>query len=100
MALSDLSQGCSNKFDAVVINKNVTRLTTQGCNNTAIMNVLGLLEQPCKGRTIRYLWGGGGGGGWANTKKKFAHRKNPEKKYRKNNKPIEKKNRARTRGEF
>ena len=38
---------------------------------------------PCKGRTIRYLRGGGGGwGGWANTKKKFAHRKNPEKKYR------------------
>ena len=32
-----------------------------------------------KGRTIRYLRGGGG---WAITKKKFAHRKNPEKKYR------------------
>jgi hypothetical protein len=27
---------CSNKFDTVMINKNVTRLTTQGCNNTAI----------------------------------------------------------------
>jgi hypothetical protein len=34
MALSDLSQGCSNKSDTVMINKNVTRLTTQGCNNT------------------------------------------------------------------
>jgi hypothetical protein len=33
---SDLSQGCSNKSDTVMINKNVTRLTTQGCNNTAI----------------------------------------------------------------
>jgi hypothetical protein len=32
---------------------------------------------PFKGRTIRYLMGG-----WANTKKTFAHRKNPEKKYR------------------
>jgi hypothetical protein len=36
MALSELSQGCSNKSDTVMINKNVTRLTTQGCNNTAI----------------------------------------------------------------
>ena len=35
MALSDLSQDCSNKSDTVMINKNVT-LTTQGCNNTAI----------------------------------------------------------------
>jgi hypothetical protein len=25
------------------------------------------------------IWGGGG---WANTKKKFTHRKNPEKQYR------------------
>ena len=41
-----------------------------------------------KGRTIRYLRGGGGG--WANTKKKFAHRKNPEKNIV-HNKPIEKK---------
>jgi hypothetical protein len=32
MALSDLSQGCSKSL----INKNVTRLTTQGCNNVAI----------------------------------------------------------------
>jgi hypothetical protein len=30
-----------------------------------------------------------GGGGWANTKKKFAHRKNPEKNIV-HNKPIEK----------
>ena len=30
-----------------------------------------------KGRTIRYLRGG-----WAITQKKFAHRNNPEKKYR------------------
>jgi hypothetical protein len=29
-------QGCSNKSDTVMINKNVTRLTAQGCNNTAI----------------------------------------------------------------
>jgi hypothetical protein len=36
MALSDLLQGCSNKSDTVMINKNVTRLTTQGCNNTVI----------------------------------------------------------------
>jgi hypothetical protein len=36
MALSDLSQCCSIKSDTVMINKNVTRLTTQGCNNTAI----------------------------------------------------------------
>jgi hypothetical protein len=36
MELSDLSQGCSNKSDTVMINKNATRLTTQGCNNTAI----------------------------------------------------------------
>jgi hypothetical protein len=36
MALSDLSQCCSNKSDTVMINKNVTRLTTQGCNNTVI----------------------------------------------------------------
>ena len=41
------------------------------------VQVLGFLR---KGRTIRYLRGGGEG--WANTKKKFAHRKNPEKKYR------------------
>jgi hypothetical protein len=51
MALSDLSQGCSNKSDTVMINKNVTRLTTQGCKNTAIclyiMTVSDLLEQPC-----------------------------------------------------
>ena len=49
MELSDLSQGCSNKSDTVMINKNVTRLTTQGCNNTAIsiMTVSDLLEQPC-----------------------------------------------------
>jgi hypothetical protein len=49
MELPDLSQGCSNKSDTVVINKNVTRLTTQGCNNTAIsiMTVSDLLEQPC-----------------------------------------------------
>ena len=52
MALSDLSQGCSiNKSDTVMINKNVTRWTTQGCNNTAIswvfMTVSDLLEQPC-----------------------------------------------------
>jgi hypothetical protein len=48
MALSDLLQGCSNKSDTVVINRNVTRLTTQGqgCNNTA-MTVSDLLEQPC-----------------------------------------------------
>ena len=38
--------------------------------------------QNFKGRTIRYLRVGGGGGGWANTKKKLAHRKNSEKKYR------------------
>ena len=37
--------------------------------------------------------GGGGGGDWANTKKKFAHRKNPEKNIV-HNKPIEKENRA------
>jgi hypothetical protein len=43
MALSDLSQGCSNKSGTVMINKNVKRLTTQGCNNT----VSDLLEQPC-----------------------------------------------------
>ena len=36
MALSDLLQGCSNKSDADMININVTRLTTQGYNNTAI----------------------------------------------------------------
>jgi hypothetical protein len=36
MALSDLLQGCSNKSDTVMINKNVTRLTTQGCNNIVI----------------------------------------------------------------
>jgi hypothetical protein len=29
-------QCCSNKSDTVMMNKNVTRLTTQGCNNTAI----------------------------------------------------------------
>ena len=34
--LDGMSQGCSNKSDTVMINKNVTRLTTQGCNNTAI----------------------------------------------------------------
>jgi hypothetical protein len=34
--ISDLSQGCSNKSDTVMINKNVTRLTIQGCNNTVI----------------------------------------------------------------
>jgi hypothetical protein len=44
MTLSDLLQGCSNKSDTVMMNKNVTRLTTQGCNNTAILD---LLEQPC-----------------------------------------------------
>jgi hypothetical protein len=36
MGLSDLSQGCCNKFDIVMIKKNVTRLTTQGCNNIVI----------------------------------------------------------------
>jgi hypothetical protein len=37
MALSDLLQGCSNKSDTVmIINKNVTRLTTQGCTNIVI----------------------------------------------------------------
>jgi hypothetical protein len=37
MTLSDLLQGCSNKSDTVmIINKNVTRLTTQGCNNIVI----------------------------------------------------------------
>ena len=36
MALSDLSQGCFNKSDMVMYNKNVTRLTTQGCNNIVI----------------------------------------------------------------
>ena len=36
MALSDLLQGCSNKSDTDMINKNVTRLTTQGCNNIVI----------------------------------------------------------------
>jgi hypothetical protein len=47
LILSDLSQGCSNKSDTIMINKNVTRLTTQGCNNTAcyIMTVSDLLEQ-------------------------------------------------------
>ena len=39
------------------------------------------------------------GEGWANTKKKFAHRK-IQKKNIVHNKPIEKKNRARTRGKF
>ena len=39
MVLSDLSQGCSNKSDTVMINKNVTRLTTQGYNNTAISSL-------------------------------------------------------------
>jgi hypothetical protein len=48
MALSDLLQGCSNKSDTVMINKNVTRLMTQGCNNIVIiMTVSDLLEQPC-----------------------------------------------------
>ena len=36
MALSDLLQGCSNKSDTVMINRNVTRLTTQGCKNIVI----------------------------------------------------------------
>jgi hypothetical protein len=36
MALSNLLQGCSNKSDTGMINKNVTRLPTQGCNNTVI----------------------------------------------------------------
>ena len=37
MALSDLLQGCSNKSDIQSrYNKNVTRLTTQGCNNIVI----------------------------------------------------------------
>ena len=43
------------------------------------------LKRDDKGRTIRYLRGG-----WAKTKKKFAHRKNPEKNIV-HNKPIEKK---------
>jgi hypothetical protein len=34
MALSDLLQGCSNKSDTV--NKNVTWLTTQGCNGIVL----------------------------------------------------------------
>jgi hypothetical protein len=46
MTLSDLPQGCSNKSDTVMINNNVTRLTTQGCN-CYIMTVSDLLEQPC-----------------------------------------------------
>jgi hypothetical protein len=37
MALSDLLQGCSNKSDIQSwYNKNVTKLTTQGCNNIVI----------------------------------------------------------------
>ena len=47
MELPELLQGCSNKSDTDMINKNVTRLTTQGCNNNYIMTVLDLLEQPC-----------------------------------------------------
>jgi hypothetical protein len=48
MALSDLLQGCSNKSDTVMINKNVTRLTTQVVTILLhIMTVSDLLEQPC-----------------------------------------------------
>jgi hypothetical protein len=36
MALSDLSQGCPNKSDTVMMTKNVTRFTTRGCNNIVI----------------------------------------------------------------
>ena len=49
-----------------------------------------------KGRTIRYLRGGGGG---ANTKKNSRTEK-IKKKNIVHNKPIEKKNRARIRGDF
>jgi hypothetical protein len=34
--ITRMLQGCSNKSDTVMINKNVTRLTTQGCNNIVI----------------------------------------------------------------
>jgi hypothetical protein len=51
MALSDLLQGCSDKLNLTQswYNKNVTRLTTKGCNSIIcyIMTVSDLLEQPC-----------------------------------------------------
>ena len=48
MALSDLLQDFSNKSHTVMYNKNVTRLTTQGCSKYCyIMIVTALLEQPC-----------------------------------------------------
>ena len=38
---------CSNKCDTVMIQQDVTRLTTQGCSNIVIIIVTALLEQPC-----------------------------------------------------
>jgi hypothetical protein len=48
MALADLLQGCSNKSDTVMINKNLQgwrhKVVTEYCY---IMTVSDLLEQPC-----------------------------------------------------
>ena len=52
-----------------------------------------------KGRTIRYLRGGGGGG-CGQIPKKNSRTEKIQKKNIVHNKPIEKKNRARTRGDF
>ena len=41
VTLSDLLQGCSNKSDTVMYNKNVTRLTTQGCSNIILVKLCG-----------------------------------------------------------
>ena len=47
MALSGLLQVVrSNKSDIVMIQQDVTRLTTQGCSNIVIIIVTALLEQP------------------------------------------------------
>jgi hypothetical protein len=52
MALADLLQGRSNKSDTVMINKNVTRLTTQGCKNI----VISWLYRTCWNSLLHTCW--------------------------------------------
>jgi hypothetical protein len=62
----------------IYINLYIIDQFTVGCANIEkVPKFASIKWENCKGRTIRYLRGG-----WAITKKKFAHRNNPEKKYR------------------
>ena len=68
------------------------------------LTILGILQLITIGFKIYIVRDGpldiwGGGGGWAKTKKKFAHRKNPEKKYRAQQTYWKKKS-SKARGDF